>query len=53
MSRVNPYFSTEFYLFYLAHTKSQVFMKQLGSRIGHTEVHATYSFEFFVNSKYI
>jgi hypothetical protein len=42
MSRVNPYFSTKFYLFLLAYMTSRLFMKQLGSHIGYEDVHATF-----------
>jgi hypothetical protein len=53
MSRVNPYFSTKFCLSYLAHAKSQFFVKQLGSCIDSKDVHATYLLEFFNNLKYV
>jgi hypothetical protein len=56
ISRANPYFTTEFYLFCLAHKKSQIFVKQLGSGIGCEDVHATFFlnfFKFFNNSKYV
>jgi hypothetical protein len=45
MSRVNPYFSTEL-SFYLAHTKTRFFLKELSTRMGCDGVHAAY----FLNS---
>jgi hypothetical protein len=47
MSRANPYFTTEFCLFCLAHGKSQIFVKELGSCIGCEDVHVTF-FKFFL-----
>jgi hypothetical protein len=46
MSRANPYFTTEFYLFCLAHEKSRIFVKQLGSCIGCEDVHITFFSKF-------